>query len=331
MHLRLFDEDMKAIRQYEFGPADELKLEDVPDPEPEAGQLRIRVEAAGIHLLDTSIRAGEHFGAGTRPELPMTPGREVAGVVDAVGAEVDQSWLGQPVVAHLGMTSGGYAELAVVAADRAHRIPNGVDAATAVAAIGTGRTAAGILRLADVTADDTALVTSAAGGLGVLFLQAVKNAGGRAIGLAGGGEKLEIARTFGADVAVDYREPGWPAQLAEERPTVVFDGVGGEAGQVAYDLLVPSGRLIRYGWASGIQNEYDDPERRVVDVLGPLMLDVPGGIATLEKWALDAAADGTRVPYVGSRFPLAEAADAHRALEDRTTTGKVVLVPGSLA
>jgi NADPH2:quinone reductase len=321
---------MRAIRHHEFGPTDVLRLEQLPDPEPREGELRIRVEAAGVHLLDTSIRAGESFGAMEPPTLPMVPGREVAGVVDAVGAGVDPMLVGRRVVGHLGPASGGYAELAVVAADRAHPVPEGLEPAVAVAAIGTGRTAAGILRLADVGPDDAAVVTSAAGGLGVLLLQAARRAGARTIALAGGPAKLDIARAHGADVLVDYRNGGWDAALRErgERPTVVFDGVGGVAGRAAYDLLVPGGRLVRYGWSSGEQNDYDDPQRPVIDVLGPVMLAVPGGIAALEAEALAAAADGTRVPWVGSTFPLANAADAHAALEQRATTGKVVLLPG---
>jgi NADPH2:quinone reductase len=243
---------------------------------------------------------------------------------------VDRELLGRRVVAHLGPASGGYAELAVVAADRVHEVPLGLDAASAVAAIGTGRTAAGILRLAGVRPADVVVVTSAAGGLGLLLLQAARRAGARTIALAGGPAKLELARTHGADVLVDYRDGGGDVALLErgERPTLVFDGVGGAAGRAAYDLLVPGGRLVRYGWSSGEQNVYDDPQRPVIDVLGPVMLAVPGGIAALESEALAAAADGTRVPWVGSTFPLSRAADAHAALEQRQTTGKVVLLPG---
>lgn len=321
---------MRAIRHHEFGPADVLRLEQLPDPEPAEGELRIRVEAAGVHLLDTSIRAGDSFGAMDPPSLPMVPGREVAGVVDAVGAGVDPTLVGQRMVAHLGPASGGYAELAVVSADRAHPVPEGLEPAVAVAAIGTGRTAAGILRLVGLASHDVVVVTSAAGGLGLLLLQAAHGAGARTIALAGGPAKLDLARTHGADVLVDYRNGGWDTALRErgERPTVVFDGVGGAAGRAAYGLLVPGGRLVRYGWSSGDQNAYDDPQRPVVDVLGPVMLDVPGGIAALEAEALVAAADGTRVPWVGSAFPLERAAEAHAALERRATTGKVVLLTG---
>lgn len=315
---------MRAIRHHEFGPADVLRLEEVADPEPGPDQLRIAVAAAGVHLLDTSIRAGEAFGAMPRPTLPMTPGREVAGIVDAVGPGVDGAWIGRRVVAHLGPASGGYAERAVVAANRVHQVPTGLDAATAVAAIGTGRTAAGILGLARITAADVVAVTSAAGGLGVLLLQGARNAGATAIGLAGGPARLAVARRFGADPALDYRAAGWVDDLPVP-PSVVLDGVGGEVGAALYARLAPGGRLVRFGWSSGVENAYDDPARPVVDVLGPPITD---RIAELETEALAAAVDGSRTPYVGTTVPLVDAAAAHRALETRTSLGKVVLDVG---
>ncbi|UUW87419.1 zinc-binding dehydrogenase [Nocardioides sp. WV_118_6] len=312
---------MHAIRHHAFGPADVLRLEQLPDLDPAPGQVRIAVEAAGVHLLDTSIRAGESFGAGEPPELPVVPGREVAGYVDRVGAGVDPAWMGQRVVAHLGFAGGGYADQAVVAADRAYVLPDALDAPTAVAAIGTGRTAAAILELADLTPNDIVAVTSAAGGLGVLLLQGVRHVGAVALGVAGGPAKVALAARHGADPSLDRHDPDWRAQVPDL--TLVLDGVGGEVGQALYDRLAPGGRLVRYGWAAGVQNAYDDPERRVVDVLGPPIMS---RLAEFESAALDAAADGTRVPYVGSVFPLADAAAAHRALETSAVTGKVVLV-----
>lgn len=315
---------MHAIRHHAFGPADLLHLEQLPDLDPAPGQVRIAVEVAGVHLLDTSIRAGESFGAGEPPELPVVPGREVAGTVDRVGTGVDATWLGRRVVAHLGFAGGGYADQAVVDAGRAYPLPDHLDAATAVAAIGTGRTAAAILELATLEPDDVVVVTSAAGGLGVLLLQGVRNVGAAAIGVSGGPDKVALAAEHGADPSLDRRTPEWVDRLGVHGPlTLVLDGVGGEVGQALYDRLSPGGRLVRYGWASGTQNAYDDPQRRVVDVLGPPIMS---RLAEFERAALDAAADGTRVPHVGSTFPLADAAAAHRALEEGATTGKVVLL-----
>ncbi len=313
---------MHAIRHHAFGPASVLRLEELPDPVPGPGQVRIAVEAAGVHLLDAFLRAGDGPATMASPELPMVPGREVAGVVDGLGAEVDERWLGRRVVTHLGPTGrGGYAEQVLADATRLHDVPPGLDAATAVAAIGTGRTAAGILDLAALTAEDVVVVTSAAGGLGTLLLQGARNAGARAVGLTSR-TKLHVARRFGAETTIDYRDPEWPAVLraAEPRLTVLLDGVGGEVPRRVHRMLVPGGRTVRF---SGDREGY--PGGRVVDVLGPA---IASRVPELEKAALEAAADGSRVPYVGSVFPLAEAARAHEALETRQALGKVVLAVG---
>jgi NADPH2:quinone reductase len=327
---------MHAIRQHAFGPADTLRYEEMPDPVPAAGQVRIAVEAAGVHLIDTKIRQGDQGGPFPAPDLPMTPGREVAGRVDRVGPDVDRAWLGRRVVAHLGMASGGYAEQAVAAATALHELPDHLSAEVAVAAIGTGRTAQGILELAQLAADDVVVVTAAAGGLGALLVQAGRLAGGEVVGLAGGDAKVEEARRQGATVAVDYRQPGWAdkvrAELGDRAPTVLLDGVGGEAGRAAFDLLGPGGRVVVFGWSAGSPLTFisDDVYARSLTVsfaLGPRIVQRPGGTRELETRALDEAAAGRLVPLVGRTFPLADAAAAHRALEDRATTGKVVLVP----
>lgn len=313
---------MRAIRQHTFGPPDVLQLEELPEPQPAPGQLRIAVEAAGVHRLDTSIRAGQAFPTTPLPALPMVPGREVAGVVDRLGDGVDDGWLGRRVVAHLGPgASGGYAELVVVDSIRAYEVPEGLDAPTAVAAIGTGRTAAGVLDHARITADDVVVVTSAAGGMGGLLLQGARNAGARSVGLASG-SKLDVVRRSGADTAIDYRAPGWAAELraAEPRLTLLLDGVGGEVPRTVHGMLEPGGRMVRF---SGDQEGYDAPDRPILDVLGPAISD---RLAEFEKDALTAAAEGSRVPHVGSVFDLADAAEAHRALESRASVGKVVLV-----
>ncbi len=314
---------MHAIRHHAFGPASVLRLEELPAPVPAPGQVRVAVEVAGVHLLDTYLRAGHGPATVAAVELPAVPGREVAGIVDRVGHGVDESWLGRRVVTHLGPAGrGGYAERVLADASRLHDVPPGLDAATAVAAIGTGRTAAGILDLAGLMADDVVVVTSAAGGLGTLLLQGARNAGARAVGLASG-PKLHVARRFGAETTIDYRDPEWPAVLraAEPRLTVLLDGVGGEVPRTVHAMLAAGGRTVRF---SGDREGYDGGT--VLDVLGPALA---GRIPELEKAALEAAADGSRVPYVGSVFPLAEAARAHEALESRQSLGKVVLAVGA--
>jgi NADPH:quinone reductase len=325
---------MHAIRLHEFGPAENLVYEEVEDPRPATGQVRIAVAAAGVHLIDTNIRAGVQQGPMPLPELPTIPGREVAGTVDALGAGVDESWLGRRVVAHLGPASGGYAELAVRDVDAVHALPDGVAEDAAVAMIGTGRTTLGILEVAQLAPGDVALITAAAGGIGSLLVQAAGERGAVAVALAGGEAKVQRARALGAAVAVDYTTPEWTEAvreaLGDKRATVAFDGVGGEVGRAALELLAPGGRLILFGWSSGQPTRLSATDLfarglTASAAIGPRILNRPGGLRDLEEQALDALAAGSLVPLV-QRFPLAEAARAHSALETRGTAGKVVLV-----
>jgi NADPH2:quinone reductase len=327
---------VKAIRQYEFGPAETLRYEEVPDPVPGEGQVLVEVAAAGVHLLDTVIRSGTSGGPFPLPELPMTPGREVAGTVAATGPGVDPSWTGKRVVAHLGMASGGYASLAVAAEASLHEIPDALTDEAAVAMIGTGRTAVGILDAAEIEAGDVVLVPAAAGGLGSLFVQAARGAGAVAVGLAGGPEKVRQVQALGADIAVDYREPDWPgrvlAALDGRKPTVLLDGVGGEVGRAGFEMLDVGGRIVMFGWTSGEVTPFTSADiaagsLSVVWITGPRMMKRYGGLRGLETRSLAEAAAGRLTPLVHPPFPLADAAAAHRALEGRGTTGKVVLVP----
>ena len=227
---------MRAIRLHEFGPPGQPGVGGGADPEPGPGQVRIAVAVAGVHFIDTAIRAGRRTGPMPPPDLPQIPGREVAGTVDALGPGVDGAWLGRRVVAHLGPASGGYAELAVRDVDAVHPL-DGVPDAVAVAMIGTGRTAMGILDVAAIGADDVVLVTAAAGGLGALFVQAARAAGASVVGAAGGPAKAAQVRELGAR-AVDYTEPDWTDKVGEV--TVALDGVGGAIGRGA--LEAPAAR-----------------------------------------------------------------------------------------
>ncbi|MEU8529754.1 MULTISPECIES: zinc-binding dehydrogenase [Streptomyces] len=328
---------MHAIRLHAFGPAENLTYEETDTPVPGPGQVRIAVAAAGVHLLDTVLREGEPGPMQAPAELPTIPGREVAGTVDALGEGTDPSWLGKHVVAHLGTVPGGYAEAAVTDAARLHEIPDGLDAAEAVAMIGTGRTTLGILQFTELGPDSVAVVPAAAGGIGTLLVQYAKNAGATVIGLAGGPAKTALVKENGADLAVDYALPDWPAHvrdfLGTRTATVVFDSVGGDTARAAVDLLGKGGQHLVFGWAPGGAPLTLTPEELATrgitseSVLGPKMLEKAGGaVRNLELRALDEAATGRLRPAV-HRFPLAEAATAHRALETRGTTGKVVLIP----
>ncbi|MEJ3654922.1 zinc-binding dehydrogenase [Actinomycetes bacterium KLBMP 9759] len=326
---------MHAIRQHTFGPAENLRYEEVDDPQPGQGQVRIAVEAAGVHLVDTFIRAGKSQGPFPTPQLPMTPGREVAGVVDAVGEGVDGSWVGTRVVAHLGLASGGYAELAIANVDALHRLADTLAAPAAVAMMGTGRMTMGLLAVAQLTEADVVLVTSAAGGIGTLLVQAARNAGATVVGVAGGPRKVEMVRRNGADVAADYNEPDWAetvtAALDGRGITLAFDGVGGAVGDAVFRLLAPGGRLILFGYSGGEPASFTTSDLfarglTVAVALGPRIMGLPGGMRALEERSLAEVTAGRLLPSVQT-FPLKDAAAAHRALENRETAGKVVLVP----
>jgi NADPH2:quinone reductase len=325
---------MLAIRQHTFGGPEELRFEELPDPQPSAGEVRIRVDSAGVHLLDTLVRRGVSGGPAPLPELPMTPGREVAGVVDEVGDGVDTAIVGQRVVADLGLASGGYAELALAPAGALHALGDGLASDAAVAMVGTGRTAMAILEVAAPTVDDVAVVTAAAGGVGTLLVQALRDAGAVVVGVAGGSEKLSVMRDLGAAAAIDYTLPRWTeavrAAVGERAITLALDGVGGHVGRAVLELLGVGGRLVMFGSASGRLTDLTAADLyargiAATSAIGARIIRRQGGVRPLETRALEAAAAGRLVPVIGQRFPLADAALAHRAIESRATTGKTVL------
>jgi NADPH2:quinone reductase len=326
---------MRAIRQHAFGGPEELRLEELPDPHPTDGAVRIRVESAGVHLLDTVIRQG---GGGPRVagRLPMTPGREVAGTIDEAGADVDTNLVGRRVVADLGLAGGGYAELALARSADVHILPDDLDADPAVAMVGTGRTTMAILELAAPTAEDIVLITAAAGGIGTLLVQAAHAVGATVVGAAGGPDKVAFVARTGADHAIDYTRPDWPGAvreaLAGRSVTLALDGVGGQIGRSALELLGVAGRLIMFGSSSGSLTELSAGDLfgrgiSAASAIGARILRRPGGTRTLELAALDAASSGRLVPVIGQRFALADAAAAHAAVQSRATTGKTVLRP----
>ncbi|MEU3264753.1 zinc-binding dehydrogenase [Streptomyces bacillaris] len=333
---------MHAVRLHAFGPAENLTYERIEDPVPGPNQVRIAVEAVGVHLLDTALREGQTGPYPAPAELPTVPGREVAGTVESVGEGTDPGWLGKRVVAHIGMAPGGYAELTVTEADKLHEIPGTLGAAEAVAMIGTGRTTLGILGFTDLGPDSVAVVTAAAGGIGTLLVQYAKNAGATVIALAGGPAKAARAEANGADLALDYTLPDWPDRARAFLDahglwaTVVFDSVGGATARSAVGLLGRGGQHIVYGWSGeGLHDGQpltftpeELAERGITSgsVLGPRMIERGGGLRALETRALAEAAAGRLRPAV-QRYPLAEAAAAHRELETRGTVGKVVLEP----
>ncbi|MBB6349500.1 zinc-binding dehydrogenase [Nonomuraea muscovyensis] len=325
---------MHAVVLHAFGPAENLRYESVPDPVPGPGEVRIAVRAAGVHLVETMMRTGlAGDSLPPLPELPSIFGGEVAGRVDAVGPDVDPSWIGRDVVTS-GGRPGGYAELAVAGLASLHPLPDGLGYETAVAMVVTGSTTMGFLDVAGLTPDDVVLITSAAGGIGRLLVQYARDLGATVIGAAGGPAKVAAVAELGADLAVDYDQPSWDKTVAEwldGRPlTAVLDGVGGDRARAAFELLGRGGRYLTIGNASR-QDFWPDAgtlaDREITAVNALLhLLGKPEQRPEFEVRALAAAAEGRLVPAVQT-FPLAQAAAAHAALESRATTGKVVLVP----
>ncbi|MHA6764200.1 zinc-binding dehydrogenase [Streptacidiphilus sp. PAMC 29251] len=329
---------MRAIVVREFGGPEQLRWEEVPDPVPGPGEVLVEVEAAGVQFIETQIRAGSMQGVSPAAPagLPWTPGREVAGVVRAVGAGTDPELVGRRVAGQTA-TQGGYAELAVLVAAMAHPLPDQLSSTDAVALLGTGRTAVGLIETAGIGKGDTVLIESAAGAVGAQVIQLARAAGAeRIIGLARGEEKLKLVRELGADAAVDYTAEDWPAQVRAAAPdgvTVVLDAVGGEIAGQAFELLAPGGRFVTFGFASGVRTVLDPAVVAERGILTPAYFGPPTGPRSPQEQlrqtreALAAAADGRLKPLVGQSFPLADAAAAHEAISARATVGKTVLIP----
>jgi NADPH:quinone reductase len=316
---------MKAIRIHELGGPEVLRLEEVEKPQVTAGSVLIKTEVAGLNYADTMLRKGTYL---TRPSLPFTPGFEVAGRIEEVGAGVAGLRAGQRVMARL--PGGGYAEYAVARAEQVTPVPDGLELGTATALLAQGLTALGLLK--DLHAGQSLLVHAAAGGVGSLLVQLAKLKGAHVIGTASTTEKLEIVRGLGADAAINYTAADWPEQVRAATPNgagvdLLIEMVGGEVGAQNVKCLAPGATMIVYGAASG-----KDFPISALSLLGK-SLTVRGYTlygeteATLAEFTreLMAHVKEKRLKVSVREFPLARAADAHQAIERRNTTGKVVL------
>jgi NADPH2:quinone reductase len=320
---------MRAIIADRPGPPEVLRLTELADPQPGAGQVVVSVEVAAITFIDTQLRAG----TSPRPDgtFPLVIGNGVGGTIAAVGPEVDADWRGAQVITATG-GSGGYATRAIASVNDLHRLPGGLDLQQAVAMLADGRTAVGLARAAGIKTGRTVVVTAAAGGVGGLLVQLAVLAGARVIALAGNEAKLDHARGLGASDTVNYRRADWPDRLAKATPDgtdVVFDGVGGETSPLLFDRLVPGGRYLPHGAASGRWGEIDEQlakDRRMTIIpLAQIGAGSGENFALIEQ-ALALAASGAIRPVIGQTFPLERAAAAHAAIETRSTVGKTLLL-----
>jgi len=322
---------MKAIRIEGFGGPDVLRLADVPVPSAGPGQIVVRVEAAGVNFIDVYHRTGLYPNP-----LPLVPGMEGAGVVAAVGPGVSLFREGDRVA--WANVLGSYAENALLTADRAVAVPPGIGADTAAALMLQGMTAHYLCTSTfPVKKGDTCLVHAAAGGVGLLLVQMAKRRGARVIGTVGTEAKAVLAREAGADEVVLYTQEDFldaVKRLTGGRGVeVVYDSVGKTTAEKSLDCLVPRGMMVFYGNASGPVPPIDP---LVLSRKGSLFLTRPSLVhyvadrASLEARAADVLADaaaGRLKVRIDRTYPLAEATEAHRALEGRQTTGKVLLIP----
>jgi NADPH2:quinone reductase len=201
-------------------------------------------------------------------------------------------------------------------------VPDGLALDAAVALLADGRTATALLAMAALRPADRVLVEAAAGGVGSLLVQLARRAGATVIAAAGGARKAAVAKELGADRVVDYSVPGWAAEAG--RVDVVLDGVGGEVGATAFSLLDRGGRMIVYGLASGAWAPVSDRDAAARNVT--IRRGTSGDRRAFTESALEDGAAGELTPVIGQRFPLDRAADAHRAIENRVTIGKTLLV-----
>ncbi|MFG2014988.1 zinc-binding dehydrogenase [Actinomadura geliboluensis] len=312
---------MRAVWLKEFGGPEVLVPGEASDPVPDEGQALIDVEFVNITFVETQMRSGTG-PAPVKLEPPVIPGNGVGGVVAAVGEGVDAGLVGRRVVSSTG-GSGAYAEKVAVDAEGLFEVPDGLALDDAVALLADGRTATMMVGAAGVRAGERVLVEAAAGGVGTLLVQLAKARGAAVVAAAGGASKAEVAMGLGADEAVDYREPGWAGKVGPV--DVVFDGVGGDVAREAFTLLRSGGRMVSFGLASGewASIPEEDAAGRGVTLVRPQA--TPEQLREFTVSALEEAAQGRLRPVIGRRFPLEGAADAHRAIESRSTVGKTLL------
>lgn len=322
---------MRAIQFEATGGPEVLKLVDIAEPEPRPGQVRVRHEAIGINFIDTYHRTGLY-----PVKLPCTPGGEAAGMVDAVGEGVTRLKVGDRVAYCGGF--GAYAEKNVVAADRAVKIPAGVESRTAAASLLKGMTVEALIRRTyPVQAGETVLVHAAVGGVGQIMTQWLKAIGATVIATVGSEAKAARARELGADHVILYRDEDVAAEVKRitdgRGVPVAYDSVGKDTFEATLKSLARRGLFVSFGNASGPPDPV--PPGRLAQG-GSLYLTRPtlfDYIVTSDE--LDASAgavfemigSGKIKIDIGQTFPLAEARAAHEALESRSTIGASLLIP----
>lgn len=322
---------MKAIRITEVGGPEVMRLEELPTPEPQAGQLLVRVEAAGVNYIDTYQRSGQY-----KVPLPYTMGLEGAGVVEATGPGVT----GIDTGARVAWTNvpGSYATHALVPAEKAVPLPGGITSEQGAAAMLQGMTAHYLAHSTfPLRRGDACLVHAGAGGVGLLLTQMARRIGARTFTTVSTDEKASLSKEAGADEVIRYTQEDF--KDAVQRLTggkgvrVVYDSVGRDTFEKSLECLAPRGMLVLFGQSSGAVPPFD---AQVLSAKGSLFLTRPtlahytltreellSRAGEVFKWI----ADGSLKVRIGATLPLAEAGKAHAELQGRRTTGKVLLLP----
>jgi len=318
-----------AIRVHEIGGPEVLKWEEVEVGEPGPGEIRLRQEAAGVNFIDVYHRTGLY----PQP-LPFIPGVEGAGVVEAIGSDVTSMQVGDRVA--YGGPVGGYAEVRLIPADRVVKLPDGISAEAAAAMMLKGMTAEMLLRRVDpVKPGDAILVHAAAGGVGLILCQWAKALGATVIGTVGSDEKADLARAHGCDHPIVYTRQDFVAEVERitdgAKVAVVYDGVGRDTSMKSLDCLARRGMMASFGNSSGPVDPFDAlllARKGSLFLTRPTLYDYTLDPADLQLSAhalFDVVESGKVKIEIGQRFPLKDAAEAHRALEGRRTSGSTVL------
>ena len=322
---------MKAIQVSQTGGPEALVLKDVPAPKPKANDAVVQIKAAGVNFIDVYFREGRYAA-----QVPFVNGQEAAGVVTEVGDDVTEVQPGDRV-AYTGVI-GSYAEYAAVPANRLVKIPDALSFEQAAAAMLQGMTAHYLLHSTyKLQAGETALIHAAAGGVGLLLVQMAKKIGARVIGTAGTNEKAQLARDAGADECIVYTEADFETEtrrLTDGKGVhVVYDGVGKATFDKDLNVLLPRGYLVLFGGSSGAVPPFDLiklSQKGSLYITRPTLVSY---IATREEldWratdVLGMIVSGDLNLRIHKEYPLAEVAQAHRDLEGRKTTGKLLLIP----
>jgi len=324
---------MKAIRVHAYGGPEALTLEELPIPQPGPGQALVKIEAIGMNYIDVYQRTGLYPAP-----LPRLMGVEGAGVVEVLGADVTEVKVGDRVAyAHTG-SPGAYAEYALVGSKHLVALPAGMDTRAAAAAMLQGMTAHYLTRSTyPLKHGDRCLVHAAAGGVGLLLCQMARQAGARVFGTVSTEAKARLALEAGAEVAIRYTDQDFQAEVKRltngEGVHVVYDSVGQTTFEKSLSCLTPRGTLVLFGQSSGPVPPVD---LNVLSQKGSLFLTRPtlthytrarAELLSRARDVLQGISAGTLKLRIGATFRLKEAGEAHRQLEGRKTSGKVLLIP----